>query len=172
MRIQNLGFRSNKCDHQSLTDRTLDQQCTVTRPGIAAIASGLLVEIFVSILQHPLGILAPAPLLHTEDRGLNPLGLVPHQIRGFLSAFQNILIKGMNYDCCSACSENVVNAYKSGGWSFVKRALDEQGFLEEVSGLAQVSVARIEFGNVTRAEILSGSTLCREGACGLGLERR
>lgn len=113
----------------------------MTRPGIAAIASGLLVEIFVSMLQHPHGILAPAPLSHTEDRGLNPLGLVPHQIRGFLSSFQNILIKGMSYDCCSACSENVINAYKSEGWSFVKRALDEQGFVEEVSGLAQVSIA-------------------------------
>lgn len=111
----------------------------MTRPGIAAIASGLLVEIFVSILQHPRGILAPAPVSHTEDRGLHPLGLVPHQIRGFLSSFQNILIKGMSYTCCSACSENIINAYKSEGWSFVKRALNEQGFVEELSGLAEVS---------------------------------
>lgn len=132
----------------------------MTRPGIAAIASGLLVEIFVSILQHPRGVLAPAPLLHTEDRGLNPLGLVPHQIRGFLSTFQNILIKGMSYDCCSACSENVISAYKSGGWSFVKRALDEPGFVEEVCGLAQVRIAYIGCRNSTRAKILLGSALC------------
>lgn len=111
----------------------------MTRPGIAPIASGLLVEIFVSILQHPRGILAPAPLSHTEDRGLHPLGLVPHQIRGYLSNFQNILVKGMSYNCCSACSQNVINAYQSEGWSFVKRALNEQGFVEELSGLAQVS---------------------------------
>lgn len=54
----------------------------------------------------------------------------------------------------------------------MKRALDEQGFVEEVSGLAQVSIAQIRFRNVTRAELLSGSALCREGARGLGLERR
>ena len=113
----------------------------MTRPGIAAIASGLLVEIFVSILQHPQGILAPAPLSHTEDRGSHPLGLVPHQIRGFLANFQNIVIRGMSYNCCSACSEKVIDAYKSEGWSFVKRALNEQGFVEELSGLAQVSNA-------------------------------
>jgi ubiquitin-like modifier-activating enzyme ATG7 len=115
----------------------------VTRPGLAAIASALLVEIFVSILQHPQGVLAPAPISHSDERGSHPLGLVPHQIRGFLSNFQNLVIKGMSYNCCSACSENVIQAYKSEGWSFVKRALNEQGFLEELSGLTQVSNAFI-----------------------------
>jgi ubiquitin-like modifier-activating enzyme ATG7 len=122
----------------SVKDQTLDQQCTVTRPGIAAIASALLVEILVSVLQHPLGAAAPAPMSQMEDRGRHPLGIVPHQVRGFLSSFNNMVIRGRSYDCCSACSDRVVSAYKKDGWEFVKRALNEKGYVEELSGLAEV----------------------------------
>ena len=126
---------------QSLTDRTLDQQCTVTRPGVAAIAAALLVEILVSLLQHPLGNSAPAPNGPSEDRDDHPLGIVPHQIRGFLANFQNIVIKGKSYDCCSACSSKVTDALRDGGWEFVKRALNEKGYVEDLSGLAEVQRA-------------------------------
>ncbi|KAL9611970.1 MAG: hypothetical protein Q9167_003410 [Letrouitia subvulpina] len=125
----------------SLADRTLDQQCTVTRPGVAAIASALLVELLVSILQHPLGALAPAPASPTADRGDHPLGTVPYQIRGFLSTFQNLVIRGSSYECCSACSSNIVRAYTEDGWQFVKKALNEKGYVEEISGLAEVQRA-------------------------------
>lgn len=133
------GIHNLLIDAQSMTDRTLDQQCTVTRPGIAAIASALLVEIFVSVLQHPLGTLAPAPAPGEKDSGDHPLGIVPHQIRGFLSTFQAMVISGKSYDCCSACSEKVIAAYNRDGWDFVRRALNEKGYVEEISGLAEVS---------------------------------
>lgn len=134
----------------SLKDATLDQQCTVTRPGIAPIASAMLVELLVSILQHPLRAHAPAPTNPTDANSktsssspdksafVHPLGQLPHQIRGFLSTFSNLSIRGQPYDCCSACSDRIVERYRNEGWDFVKRALNEKGWVEEVSGLKEV----------------------------------
>ncbi|PHH78457.1 hypothetical protein CDD83_3976 [Cordyceps sp. RAO-2017] len=87
----------------SMKDQTLDQQCTVTRPGVAAIASALLVELLTSLLQHPLGKHAPAPQptpgsIPDRDPPEHPLGLVPHQIRGHVSTFQNLVIRGHSTD--------------------------------------------------------------------------
>ncbi|KAJ6260639.1 hypothetical protein Dda_4866 [Drechslerella dactyloides] len=125
----------------SVRDQTLDQMCTVTRPGIAAIASALLVELFVSILQHPQLGAAPAPASADADRGSHPLGVVPHQLRGFLFNFQNKMIHAPGYVHCSACSNKILTAFDDGGWDFVKRAMNETGFIEEVSGLAEVQRA-------------------------------
>ncbi|KAI9704568.1 MAG: Autophagy protein 7 [Bogoriella megaspora] len=224
------GLRATKTGHEelgcyfcndvvapadSVKDQTLDQQCTVTRPGIAAIASALLVELLVSILQHPLKGRAPAttdkqsatapatapdlpadtmsyrphqppavsphspppagsksqseaqtPAVQTRigesqevtqgsappplsrppslsvmdiNRAFkHPLGILPHTIRGFLSNFSSVPFIGRPYDCCSACSPKILRAYDKDGWEFVKRALNEKGYVEEVSGLAEV----------------------------------
>ncbi|KAG9244752.1 autophagy-related protein-like protein 7 [Calycina marina] len=130
----------------SVKDQTLDQQCTVTRPGIAPIASALLVEILVSILQHPHGPLAPAPAPTKNssfsepqrDPPEHPLGLIPHQIRGYLATFKNMLISGPSYDCCSACSPAIINAYRADGWGFLQKALAEKDYVTELSGLKEV----------------------------------
>lgn len=39
----------------STRDRSLDQQCTVSRPGCSMLASALVVELMVSLLHHPDG---------------------------------------------------------------------------------------------------------------------
>ncbi|KAI0156811.1 hypothetical protein GGR57DRAFT_71293 [Xylariaceae sp. FL1272] len=128
----------------SQKDLTLDQQCTVTRPGIAAIASALLVELLTSLLQHPLGHHAPAPATamasgqNVDASDEHALGIVPHQIRGFLNRFQNLVIKGESYPCCSACSPPIISAYRNEGWEFVKKALEDKDYVAELSGLAEV----------------------------------
>jgi ubiquitin-like modifier-activating enzyme ATG7 len=126
-----------------MKDQTLDQQCTVTRPGVAAIASALLVELLASVLQHPAKHGAPAPQpragsVPERDPPGHPLGLVPHQIRGYVSTFQNLVIRGESYDSCSACSPKILDAYRQEGWGFVRRALLEKDYVAELSGLAEV----------------------------------
>ncbi|KAI5927001.1 hypothetical protein F4810DRAFT_706959 [Camillea tinctor] len=146
----------------SQKDLTLDQQCTVTRPGIAAIASALLVELMTSLLQHPLGHHAPAPKTTSTSPGLqendpndeHALGIVPHQIRGFLNRFQNLIIKGQSYPCCSACSKPILSAYRSDGWNFVKKALEDKEYVAELSGLAEVQ---------RKAEAIAGEVEWDEG---------
>ncbi|KAI5858184.1 E1-like protein-activating [Durotheca rogersii] len=129
----------------SQKDLTLDQQCTVTRPGIAAIASALLVELLTSLLQHPLLLHAPAPATgassgsyQSDPKDEYALGIVPHQIRGFLGRFQNLVIKGQSYPCCSACSKPIISAYRTQGWEFVRRALEDRDYISDISGLSEV----------------------------------
>ncbi|EPT02229.1 hypothetical protein FOMPIDRAFT_1022889 [Fomitopsis schrenkii] len=126
----------------SLTDRTLDQMCTVTRPGLAAIASATAVELLVSLLQHPDGINAAPPPLPSQTQGGEAahasegvLGAVPHQLRGFLAQFRNMPITGAAYDRCTGCSETVLRAYEMGGFDVLLRAFNEPGYLETLTGL-------------------------------------
>lgn len=86
---------------------------------------------------------APAPqptqgVVPERDPPDHALGLVPHQVRGFVSTFQNLVIRGQSYDCCSACSPKILDAYRENGWGFVKKALQEKDYVAELSGLAEV----------------------------------
>ncbi|KIM30916.1 hypothetical protein M408DRAFT_272509 [Serendipita vermifera MAFF 305830] len=139
----------------SLTDRTLDQMCTVTRPGLASIASSTCVELLVSMLQHPQGLHAPAPPVTTnaaaasttadvganEDgsggggEGTSILGLVPHQIRGYLGQFRNLLVTGQQFERCTGCSEKVIQAYEKEGFPMLLQAFNEESYLERLTGL-------------------------------------
>jgi ThiF family len=72
----------------SQLNRTLDQQCTVTRPGLAPIAAALAAELMVAVLHHPLQHHAPADSNLTGSEAVSsdasvskPLGLLPHQVR-------------------------------------------------------------------------------------------
>ncbi|KAJ2712103.1 Autophagy protein 7 [Coemansia spiralis] len=122
----------------SLTDRTLDQQCTVTRPGLAPIASGTAVELLATVLQHPCGALAlpPPPLSgptavvgngggsDDDGDGGGVFGAPAHQIRGYLAGFRQHAIVGQASDMCTACSPCVVNAYRQHGLEFLLRVFN------------------------------------------------
>ncbi|XP_075997157.1 ubiquitin-like modifier-activating enzyme ATG7 [Genypterus blacodes] len=121
----------------STRDRTLDQQCTVSRPGLAMIAGALAVEMMVSILQHSEGGYAVAS--SSDDRMNEPptsLGLVPHQIRGFLSRFDNVLPASLAFDKCTACSPIVLEHYEKEGFQFLSNVFNStHSFLEDLTGL-------------------------------------
>ncbi|ORY03137.1 hypothetical protein BCR34DRAFT_492582, partial [Clohesyomyces aquaticus] len=133
----------------SLKDATLDQQCTVTRPGVAPLASSLLVELLVSILQHPHKARAPVDSSKSQPTPspahpslpppfVHPLGTIPHTIRGYLNSFSNMQVEGKPFDACPACSDTILKLYEEDPWDFVERALNEKGWVEEISGLAEV----------------------------------
>ncbi|CAI5755624.1 unnamed protein product [Candida verbasci] len=117
--------------NDSLSDRTLDQMCTVTRPGGALIASSLAVELLVSLLQHPNKQLVK----HNES---TKIGEIPHQIRGFLNSFSQTKLYTPNYSHCSACSKYVIDKYNEDGWDFIRNCLNNHEYLEEICGLKKI----------------------------------
>ncbi|UJR31382.1 hypothetical protein I4U23_018876 [Adineta vaga] len=129
----------------SSIDRTLDQQCTVTRPGISMMASALSVELLVSILQHPLRDQCPAliraDLEESVPEALSCLGIVPHTIRGFLSRYSTVLPTGEAFSQCVACSSIVRKAYQENGFSFLLKVFNELNYLEDLTGLLAMQLA-------------------------------
>jgi ubiquitin-like modifier-activating enzyme ATG7 len=49
-----------------------------------------------------------------------------------------MIIKGESYPSCSACSNPILSAYRTDGWEFLKRALEDKDYVNELSGLAEV----------------------------------
>lgn len=114
----------------SMQDRTLDQMCTVTRPGLAAMASAIAVEILSSATQH-----------HDSFRaGVSEgaLGIVPHIVRGYLRTHQTILTSAPAFENCSACSDHITNAYRTSPSDFLHSALSKPTYIDQLSGLLEL----------------------------------
>ena len=125
----------------SMHKRTLDQQCTVSRPGLAYIASATAVELTVSLLHHPQGMDAPADIgadADAPDAAASPLGCVPHQIRGTLPFFRTDCMRGHAFERCTACSPCVIDAFESRGLDFLMDAFNRCTYLEDLTGLTQM----------------------------------
>ncbi|KAF3452098.1 hypothetical protein FNV43_RR08195 [Rhamnella rubrinervis] len=131
----------------STANRTLDQQCTVTRPGLAPIASALAVELLVGILHNPHGIFAEGEIANSSNRGSDeqPLGVLPHQIRGSLSQFSQMTLVGHSSDSCTACSSTVVSEYRARGRDFILQAINHPTYLEDLTGLTELMKSASSF---------------------------
>ncbi|XP_050304450.1 ubiquitin-like modifier-activating enzyme ATG7 [Anthonomus grandis grandis] len=137
----------------SMRNRTLDQQCTVTRPGVSQIAGALAVELAVSLLEHQQRSNTPAFYKSTpEPSEPNPhqciLGMVPHSIRGFLSTFSQILPATLKYEQCVACSRLILDEYRAKGFDFLLAVFNSARHLEDVAKLTDM------FADINLDEIL------------------
>ncbi|KAF9610702.1 hypothetical protein IFM89_024141 [Coptis chinensis] len=138
----------------STSNRTLDQQCTVTRPGLAPIASSLAVELLMGVLHHPDGIHAPGEIATScSGSSEQPLGILPHQIRGSLSQFSQMTLLGHASSSCTACCSTVVSEYRKRGMDFVLQAINHPTYLEDLTGLTELmksaSAFELSLDNVT-----------------------
>eukprot|EP00960_Hanusia_phi_P077810 768744-Hanusia_phi.AAC.4 len=76
------------------------------------------------------------------------MGILPHQIRGFLSTFSNVVVHGRPFKHCTACSaavrggrreeerinvRQILNEHARRGNEFLLRAFNEPNFLEVTS---------------------------------------
>ena len=127
----------------SLTRRSLDQQCTVTRPGLSMMTSAVVVELMIAILHHADGYRAPGDSQTAITDALpTPLGILPHQIRGFLGHFSEMIVSGAAFERCTACSTPVLDAYKARGIDFCLDVFNgPASVLEEITGLNELHAA-------------------------------
>ncbi|KAM3726433.1 Ubiquitin-like modifier-activating enzyme ATG7 [Dirofilaria immitis] len=127
----------------SSVDRTIDQQCTVSRAGISLAASGAAVELFAAVVQHPKMGASPARL-GENDESTTVLGATPHQIRSFLSRFTQMTPAVKRFERCIACGAAVQAAYRSDGFQFLLKVFNSPVYLELVSGLDQLQASATE----------------------------
>uniref|UniRef100_A0A0K2TF56 Ubiquitin-like modifier-activating enzyme ATG7 n=1 Tax=Lepeophtheirus salmonis TaxID=72036 RepID=A0A0K2TF56_LEPSM len=116
----------------SLKDRTLDQQCTVTRPGMSFQAAAIVVELAVSMIQHKKKGFAPAGTQDSES----VLGLVPHSIRGSMNTFSQFCPTTSAFDRCTACSHIVLKEFAENRFQFIQKVCNSSSYIEDITGLS------------------------------------
>lgn len=117
-----------------MKDRTLDQMCTVTKPGLSFVSSAYAAELYVSLLHHPLQHHAPA----NEDSTKLPttdLGKLPHHLRGNMGDFETSIFYGKAFEQCVACSSFILEAYNKNREEFMLQVLNDPSFIHRVTGL-------------------------------------
>jgi len=143
----------------STANRTLDQQCTISRAGLSSISCGLAVELMASVLQHPEGHGVPAKLIGTDDES-TVLGAAPHQIRGFISSYKFMTATVKKSPVCSACGVEVMKRVPKME-EFINDVLDDPRVLENICGLTklQEDAAAIEDAMTAFSDDSEGSAI-------------
>ena len=115
-----------------MKDRTLDQMCTVTRPGLSFLASAYASELYVSMIHHPLEHHAFANE-NPDKLELTDLGKLPHHIRGNMSDFETHMFYGRAFDQCVACSKFILDEFVNNREEFMLRILNDPSFFIRLS---------------------------------------
>ena len=127
-------------------DRTLDQQCTVSRPALCTMASAISVELLVSLLNAPEKQATGASEV-LEKCGRSPLGPIPQQIRGDLSNWGITCLFGQAFANCVACSKMVVEDFMKRKFDFIMPVLSKGDYLEDITGITKM-MQQIDEGDV------------------------
>lgn len=139
----------------STVDRTMDQQCTVARPGLSAMCGSVAAEMFAALVQHPAGAAAPASSYFAQEESNDgrknekdsesemydpepPLGQVPHMVRGQLTGFSQVCLTGQAFSQCPACSLVALQEYCERGVDFILQAISQPHYLEDLTGLTEL----------------------------------
>lgn len=105
----------------SMIDRTLDQMCTVTRPGLAPVAAGVAVELMVDVVASGGG-------AHSEA--------LPQQVRGYLNGYRQGRYECVRFSNCVGCCDAIVEAVAQ--WDTLEPLLRNPSEVERVSGIVEL----------------------------------
>ncbi|KAI4838383.1 autophagy-related protein 7 [Plasmodium brasilianum] len=146
----------------SLTYRTLDEKCTVTRSGISTISSAMSTELLISLTQHPLYFFAPhsdqdqyiynydsnnksvnndeTKKTNLSNSFISCLGATPHILTFNLANFSIKKLFSHAFEKCLCCSENVISLYQEDKMDFIKNVISDSLVLERVTNIGQLKV--------------------------------
>lgn len=111
----------------TVSNRSMDQQCTVSRPGVSMQASALAVELYINNLH----------------KGV--IGTEAHFIRGSSgSSFDLTQFENKRFGGCIACSKKIVEKFLSSKEEFLKSSLNESKNLYTYSGFMVPTGEEIE----------------------------
>ena len=114
-------------------NRTLDQQCTISRPGVSMICSGLAAELAMSCGNSA---------LNKSDKEYD----IPHQLRGNLINYEMQHFNFKYNTNCVACSQNIVKTYKEDRINFAIGVMNDPYYIEKTCGIHEL-IQKIKIEN-------------------------